>query len=72
MTKTIDVVYEDDVLKPLMPIEGLKRHERLRVILCHFPDKKELRKLAGTLTQKEAEEMQGFINQEFERIEGEW
>ncbi|MFQ6094370.1 MAG: antitoxin family protein, partial [bacterium] len=39
MTRTVEVVYEDNVLKPLMPIEGLREHERVVVILCSHPDK---------------------------------
>ncbi|MCZ7402942.1 MAG: hypothetical protein O8C61_12035 [Candidatus Methanoperedens sp.] len=34
--------------------------------------KKCLRDLAGTLTHEEAKEMQTIIDEEFEKIEGEW
>ncbi|MFQ6093771.1 MAG: antitoxin family protein [bacterium] len=72
MARTVEVVYEDNVLKPLMPIEGLREHERVMVILCPHPDKEGLRELVGTLTQEEAEAMQKLIDEEFEKIEGEW
>ncbi|TKY91156.1 MAG: DUF104 domain-containing protein, partial [Candidatus Methanomarinus sp.] len=29
MNQTIEVVYEDNVLKPIEPIEGIKEHERV-------------------------------------------
>ena len=72
MTKTIEVIYEDDVLKPLGPIEGVRNHEKIWVVLCPRPAKKVLQELVGTLTHEEAEEMQNLIDKEFEKIEGEW
>ena len=36
------------------------------------PDKAALHKLVGTLTHEEAKEMQKLIDEEFERVEGEW
>jgi len=72
MNKMIEVVYEDDVLKPLKPIDGLRKHERVWVILCPSPDKMALHEIVGTLTHAEAEEMRRLINKEFEKIEGEW
>ncbi|MGQ9630271.1 MAG: antitoxin family protein [bacterium] len=72
MARMVEVIYEDDVLKPLTPIEGLEEHEKTWVILCPRPEKKALHELVGTLTHEEAEEMQGLIDEEFERIEGEW
>lgn len=72
MAQTVEVVYEDNVLKPIGPIGGIKEHERVLVILCPHPSKKGLRELVGTLTHEEAEAMQKLIDEEFERIEGEW
>ncbi len=59
------------MLKPIEPIEGIKEHERVIVILCH-PIKKGLRELVGALTHEEAEVMQKLIDEEFEKNEGEW
>ncbi len=72
MTKTIEVVYEDHVFKPLVPVEGLKEHERLVAIFSPRPVKKGLRDLIGTMTHDEAVAMQKLIDDEFEKIEGEW
>lgn len=72
MTITIEVVYEDKVLKPLEPMKDLKEHERMVAILSPRPVKKGLREIAGTLTHDEAEAMQKLIDEEFEKIEGEW
>ena len=60
------------MLKPIEPIESIKEHERVAVILCSHPTKKGLRELAGTLTHEEAEVMQKHIDEGFEKIEGEW
>lgn len=72
MARMIEVIYEDEVLKPLIPIKGIKKHEKTWVILCPRPDKEALHELVGTLTHEEAEEMQKLIDKEFEKVEGEW
>ena len=72
MTKTIEVVYEDHVFKPIGRVEGLKEHERLVAIFSPRPVKKGLRDLIGTMTHDEAVAMQKLIDDEFEKIEGEW
>lgn len=72
MTQTIEAVYEDNVLKPIKPIKGIVEHENVVVTIRPHPVKKGLRELAGTLTHKEAKEMQKLIDEEFEKIEGEW
>jgi len=33
MTKTVEAIYEDKVLKPLSPLEGLQEHQRVKVIV---------------------------------------
>ena len=72
MTITIEVVYEDNVFKPLGHVEGLNEHERMVAIFSQRPVKKGLRDLAGTMTHDEAIAMQNLIDEEFEKIEGEW
>ena len=72
MLRTIEVTYEDNVLKPFTPIEGLQEHQRILVILCPKTPTESLSKLAGTLTHEEAEAMRRLIDEEFERIEGKW
>lgn len=72
MTRTIEALYEDGVLRPLEPLEGLAEHSRLRVTLeiketRHHP----LADLVGTLPDEDAREMQRIIDEEFERIDAE-
>lgn len=72
MTQTVEVVYENNVLKPLEPIKSIKEHERLMVTIRPHPSKKGLREIAGTLTHEEAKAMQKLIDEEFEKVEGNW
>ena len=71
MARTVEAIYEENVLKPIEPIKGIKEPENVIVIFCSHP-KKGLRVLVGTLTYEEAEVMQKLIDEEFEEIEGEW
>ncbi len=57
MTKTVEVIYEENVLKPVEPIKGIKEHGRVLVILCSHLIKEGLRELVGTLTREGAEAM---------------
>jgi len=72
MTKAIEVVYENNVFKPLGPVEGIKEHERMVAIFSRLPVKKGLLKFRGTITHDEAQAMQKCIDEEFEKIEGCW
>ena len=72
MTKAIEVVYKNNVFKPLGPVEGIKENEMMVAIFSRCPSKKGLRDLAGTITHDEAREMQACIHEEFERIENSW
>ncbi|MDI6792213.1 MAG: antitoxin family protein [bacterium] len=66
MPQTIEVIYEGNVLKPLMPVEGLQEHERAVAILWPRTPKKNLRKLAGMLPREDSKAMRKFIDKEFE------
>ena len=72
MSQTIEVIYENKVLKPVKEIYGLKEHGKATVILCIPLEKASLQKLSGTITHEEAREMTEFIEKEFEGVEGEW
>jgi predicted DNA-binding antitoxin AbrB/MazE fold protein len=72
MTRTVQAIYEDKVLKPLSPLEGLQDHQRVEISVYVPPPKEGLSKLIGTLSAQEAEEMKAAIAHEFERIDNEW
>jgi predicted DNA-binding antitoxin AbrB/MazE fold protein len=72
MTKAIEVIYENNVFRPLAPVEGIEENEKMVAIFTRRPVKKGLRNLAGTITHAEARAMQKYIDEEFEKIEGGW
>lgn len=72
MTRAIEVVYENNVFKPLGPVEGIEEHARMVAIFSRRPDRKGLRNLAGTITHVDSRAMQKCIDEEFEKIEGNW
>jgi predicted DNA-binding antitoxin AbrB/MazE fold protein len=39
MRQMIEVIYEDNVLKPLIPIDGLRKNERAWIVIYSHSDK---------------------------------
>lgn len=72
MVKTIEVIFEDNVFKPVHPVEGIREHERMIAFISRCPDKKGLAELAGTLSHTEAMDMQKMIDEEFGTLKGDW
>ena len=69
MTRTIEVIFENNVFRPLVPVEGIEEHEKMVAIFTRWPVKKGLRNLAGTITHAEARAMQKCIDEESGKIE---
>ena len=72
MTTTVEVLFEDHVLKPLGPIEGIREHEKAWVLIRPSPSKDTLRRMFGTMSHADAQSMRETIAQEFEKVEGQW
>ncbi len=72
MTRAVEVVFEDRVLRPLCPLEGLREHEHAWVLLQQRPSKLALRRVFGTLNLDEAQEMRNVLDREFGQLEGQW
>lgn len=72
MTKSIEVIFEDNVFKPIGHVEGIKEHARMIVHISRPPNKEKLRELVGTLSHDDAMEMQKLIDEEFGKVEGDW
>lgn len=72
MTKAIEVVYKNNVFKPLGPVEGIKENETMVAIFSRRPVRKGLKNLAGTISPAESRAMQDCIEEEFEQIENNW
>jgi len=74
MPKTIEAIYENGVLRPLTPIKGLKRHQRVAITVeKSSKTKHQLEGLCGILPDKDAAEMLKIIEDEFEKVDiNEW
>jgi predicted DNA-binding antitoxin AbrB/MazE fold protein len=74
MSKTIEAIYEDGVLRPLMPIKGLRKHQKVSITLKKFSmEKHPLEGLCGILPDDDAAEMLKAVEEEFERVDiNEW
>lgn len=74
MTRTIEALYENGVLRPLEPLEGVAEHSRVKLIV----ELKErslhpLSDCIGILPDEDAQEMLRIIEDEFERVDAdEW
>lgn len=69
---TVEALYEDHVLKPLVELQGVHDHESVWVMIRAKPKKSTLRRLIGSLNAQEACEMRAIVDGEFERVEGQW
>ena len=74
MTKTIEAVYENGVLRPLRPIRGLKKNQRVDITVATATMKKHpLHGLCGILPNADASEMLKTVEDEFEKVDiNEW
>lgn len=66
------MIFEDNVFKPVHPVEGIREHERMIAFVSRRPDKNGLAALAGILSHTEAMDMQKMINEEFGTLKGDW
>jgi predicted DNA-binding antitoxin AbrB/MazE fold protein len=73
MTRTIEAIYENGVLRPLEPIEGIAEHERLRLTLdqpsATSAGEHPLSRFVGTLSDADAREILRIIDDEFEKVD---
>ncbi len=74
MTKIIEAVYEEGLLRPLSPIKGLRSRQKVRITLdTSLKQKHPLAGLCGTLPDEDAAEMLKGIEDEFEKVDmSEW
>lgn len=74
MPKTIEAIYKDGVLRPLSPIKGLKKHQKVAITIEKPLKKKHpLKGLCGILPDDDAEEMLRIVEEEFEKVDiNEW
>lgn len=74
MTRIIQALYEDGVLKPLQPLEGVAERSQVQITVEVREDRPHpLSECFGILPDEDAEEMRRIIEEEFERVdENEW
>ena len=72
---TLEMIWENGVLKPVEPLLGLHEHQRVQVTV-HADDVAasagRFARFAGTMTPEEAREMEQLIEREFEQIDEDW
>jgi predicted DNA-binding antitoxin AbrB/MazE fold protein len=69
MTTTIEAVYENGVLRPLVPIAGLNEHEKVRVSIQTGMAPHPLLKYCGTISDEDTREIEKIIADEFEKVD---
>ena len=69
MHKTIEAVYENGLFRPVIPMKGLKEHERV-ALTVEKPLKKKhpLHDLCGILPDEDAKEMLKIVKDEFDKF----
>ena len=72
MTRTVQALYENGVLRPLEPLEGVAEHSRVQVTVeLEERWRHPLADCVGTLPDDDAQEMLRIIEDEFERVDAE-
>ena len=72
MSKAIEAVYENGVLRPVQKDIGLAEGAPVRVLICAENAPRRRATLRGTLTRAECEREIETVDREFGRVEGEW
>ena len=72
MSKAIEAVYENGILRPVQKDLGLDEGAPARLLICVENARTRRRALRGTLTRAECERQIGVVDHEFGRAEGEW
>ncbi len=69
MTRTIEAVYENGMLRPREPLDGLPDKTHVRITI-HTRDSSGSRvvQCAGSISDEDAEQMKQIIEREFERM----
>ena len=71
MTRTVQALYENGVLRPLEPLEGVAEHSHVQVTVELMERRQLLVDCIGTLPDDDAQEMLSIIEDEFERVDAE-
>ncbi len=69
MTKTVEVVYENDVFRPLARPEGIAEHRQVTLTVTIEDRSGSIADLSGCMPAADADEMRGIVEREFERAD---
>lgn len=73
MTKTVEAIFSNGVLKPVLPLQGIAENERVRVTIIAPEAQLPFAGWTGDLPDAEATEMLRVIEEEFEKVNSdEW
>ena len=74
MTQTIEAIYEEGVLRPLQPLNGLTEHSKVKVTIeADEQGTHPMADLIGILPDEDADEIRRVIEEEFEQVNlNEW
>lgn len=74
MHKTVEAVYEDGTFRPVLPIKGLRKHQRVNITIeTSLKKEHPLHELCGILPDEDAKEMLKIVKEEFEKVDiNEW
>lgn len=71
--QTLDAIYENGVLRPLTPLQGVPEHGAVRITVSVDEPANPLTACVGILPDADAAEMRNAIEREFERVDpNEW
>jgi predicted DNA-binding antitoxin AbrB/MazE fold protein len=65
MTQTVDAIYEDGILRPIQPLEGIAEHCKVKVTIEVGERIYSLAECVGILPDEDAEEMRNIIEADF-------
>ncbi|MCH7702591.1 MAG: antitoxin family protein [Planctomycetes bacterium] len=69
MTRTINAVYENGLLRPLQPLDGLAEHAQVKLTIeTVTPAGNGLTDCIGILPDEDAAEMRQIVESEFEQV----
>ena len=70
MAQTVEAIYENGILRPLKPLEGIAEHRRVKVTVeVEEPVRHPLADCVGILPNEDAQQMRRIIEDEFEKVD---
>jgi len=71
--KTFEAIYQNGVLRPLSPVEGLEENEQVSITLTQEARPHPLADCFGILPEENARQMLEIVEMEFEQVDAdEW